>query len=601
MTRAGKIAVVLAILIFLALQAHKLVQPFVGEFEAGFQEMIAVHHLRSGVVNNHFLPVIAEVNDEKFYHTAHPPLLHIIYYALYRIFGVHEWVSRGFCLFLMFGSIFLLSQMVSREKRTIFWLIALFFPISFRLGLITNYEPLSIFSICLFLFCFEKARQVLFRKWILPLLLSVLLIALSDWPGYLAIPALFLIYFREPAERKWLAGLFVIEMILFLALILYMRSIAGEVALFAHSWTRSNPVYLFNSGTYMEFFEHLKWIAGKPALVLILLAALKLILGRGQKLGFVISFWIIFLILLWVSASNLVSRHFVYLNYLFPLLALVLTETVSRLNHQNLATIIILLSFVFPDYLGLKTKDARYYYLANSLKSRMVSAQDSVCFSSSAIGILYFYDRIETVIPVSKKATQSLAKNNFPCFIIDMESREVKELAEVISTERYSIFLEFPGLKVFLREDLSAGSKYLATELDQDNLKEWWMPKAEALYIDGNVYYGLKQPPGPAKISRLDFHISSGNLCFQPAIYTTSFSNKSDGVNFMVIALGQGQSQLSYARFLRDKTAEAQKIEVKDFSQISLITDSGPKANFSYDDAYWLEARVGECGGKNGD
>ena len=269
-----KIIIALAVLVFIGLQFSKLTQPFVGEFEGAFQEMIALHHLESGPAANHFLPVIAVVNGEKFYHTAHPPLLHLIYYLLYRIFGVHEWGTRAFCLALLFGSIFLMGRLMEERKRVFFWLLALFMPLSFRLGFITNYEPITIFAIGLFLFCFTRPR-----KNFIILFSCVLLIALSDWPAYLAIPALLVMNIRKPQERKWLMGLFAVEVILFAGLLLYMKSIAGEVALFAHSETRSNPLFLFQLGTYKEFFEHLKWILGSPSLILIGLAGF----GRAPR------------------------------------------------------------------------------------------------------------------------------------------------------------------------------------------------------------------------------------------------------------------------------------------------------------------------------
>jgi len=638
MSWRGKIIVILAVIIFLALQAQKLVQPFVGEFEAGFQEMIAQHHLESGIVNNHFLPVIAEINGEKFYHTAHPPLLHIIYALLYRMFGEAEWVTRGFCLLLLFGSIFLLSQLLSKEKRAIFWLIALFFPISFRLGLVTNYEPLTIFSICLFLFCFEKARPNFSIQWLMAIGLCLLFIALSDWPAYLAVPALFLIHLREPKERKWLAGLFIAEVILFGALILYMKSIAGEVALFAHSETRSNPIYLFQLATYQEFFEHLKWITGAPALILIVFAFLALLIpsplrggdkGEGENFqnhqitpsltlphqGGGIAFWAIFLILLWLSAANLASRHFVYLLYFFPLSALILTEAISRINHRKLATLAVWLSFISPDYTGLSSEDARFYYLG--LYSNRSSDKVKSCFSTAALGAAYFYDKIETVVPVSKKATESLNRLDYDLLILDRQSAEVKDLSELISKNDYQLRWEFDDLSVYFKEKV--GFQYLSAQEWNGNGPAWSKPRAEVIYSLLQADYGIRQPPGPEKISKLTSSIEGKCFDFNPLVLPKEYSGKSDGVNFLIIGDSAQGRKLLFSKFWRAPEM-AQKyfklfrysemplpgwwryeIPLADLSKINLITEAGPRGDYNYDDAYWVEPIFKQkCSGGSG-
>lgn len=224
------------------------------------------------------------------------------------------------------------------------------------------------------------------------------------------------------------------------------------------------------------------------------------------------------------------------------------------------------------------------------------------CFSSAAVGAWYFYDKIETVAPVSKKATESLGKEDYDLIILDRESREVKDLANLISRDQYYVAWEFPELLVLARGEPEFGGKYLATGLGEDPLKKWWAPRAEVIYLEGKAYYGLKQAPGPAGISKLDFSASDNSFCFQPGLFSPALSGKSDGVDFMVMGKAGDETRLGYARFLRDQTASRQKIGIKNFSQIRLITAAGPKGDFSYDDAYWLEAKVGsECrGGEDG-
>src|SRR4030042_3500518 len=95
----------LAIAAFLAVRWPNLRAPFVNLLDTGFQEAIALHHLDGRVLENRLLPVISEVDGEKIFHTAHPPLLHLLHAGLYGIFGVHEWVSRLAALALYLASL----------------------------------------------------------------------------------------------------------------------------------------------------------------------------------------------------------------------------------------------------------------------------------------------------------------------------------------------------------------------------------------------------------------------------------------------------------------------------------------------------------------
>jgi len=599
MTRSGKIIIIAALAVFLLLQSRRLALPWINEFEAAFQEMIAMHHLESGIKANHFLPVIAQIDGKKFYHTAHPPLLHIIYAVLYRIFGVHEWVTRSISITLLIAAIFLLSRLIEPRQRPAFFIIALFLPVSFRLGITTNYEPLTIFSVSLFVFAFERFRMSRKKNYCFFLLVSFILMLLSDWPAYLAIPALILINLRRADERKWLLILLAAEVAFLAAFLFYQKSIAGEIALFSHGLTRSNPLYIFQLATYQEMLEHLVWILGRPALILAAAALAKLARDRKKlPIPDLYAFSALFLLLLWLTAANLASRHYVYLLYFFPLLAMALSYVATALKSRKLALALVLVSFLVPDYKGFTIRDARAFYLA----AKVSKTGARTCFSSAALGTLFFYDKIETMVPVSEDASLSLDKIEFDLLVVDQKSAEVKknkELIERINSPGYRLVWAFPDLSVYLKKNLKLQDRYLAGQLDyQKRGARWWEPTAEVVWFQEKPWYGIKQPPGPQKISRLEFESRSECLRLRPAIIRSALSGKSDGVGFTVIGSGPEQKNLLYSRFLVSAAARETEIPVGNLNRIALITDAGPKGNYSFDDAFWLDAAFTECEAK---
>ena len=97
-------AVLLAALAaYLGLRGPDLMGPLILPFETGFQEAIALHHLDQGIATNRFLPVISRFDGRNYFHSAHPPLLHIIYASIYRVIGVRDWAARGMSLILLTG------------------------------------------------------------------------------------------------------------------------------------------------------------------------------------------------------------------------------------------------------------------------------------------------------------------------------------------------------------------------------------------------------------------------------------------------------------------------------------------------------------------
>jgi len=258
--------------LFLAVRLPNLHAPFVNLLDTGFQEAIALHHLDGQVWANRLLPVISEVDGKKIFHTAHPPLLHLLYAGAYSMFGAREWVSRAGSLLLYFGTIFLWTRFLLGGKRSPGLLagFAFFLPLPFALALTTNYEPLCIFSITLIAATFMCWQEK--RTWsaLTALFAAVLVASFSDWPVYLAVPTLLLMNRRREQGRNLLLALILFEAMIFGAILLWQRAVTGEVVFFSHATTRNDPRTILQFGTYRLLWDHLGDLLGLGPFLLVM-------------------------------------------------------------------------------------------------------------------------------------------------------------------------------------------------------------------------------------------------------------------------------------------------------------------------------------------
>jgi hypothetical protein len=219
-------------------------------------------------------------------------------------------------------------------------------------------------------------------------------------------------------------------------------------------------------------------------------------------------------------------------------------------------------------------------------------------FSSAALGTLYFYDKIETVAPVSRKTSEALGKTDFDLMILDRQSPEVRNLLGLLERSNAQLKWSFPDMMVLLKKTATGpSSEYLAAKIPEPTESDWQTPKAEVVWLHHKPWYGLKQPPGEQKISRLDFEAQGSCLSFMPAIRHPPVSGKGDGAGFSVIGRDGEGSRLLYSRFLKKGSGAETEIPVRGLTSMSLITNAGPRGDFSFDDAFWLEAKFSsECG-----
>jgi hypothetical protein len=584
-----------------------LTLPFILPFETAFQEAIALHHIDNGFLANHFLPVLTTISDENFYHTAHPPLLHILYALLYMVFGKGEWVTRFFSLFLYSGSVLLWMKTVGPEagRKWLIPLLAFFLPVPFILATTTNYEPLSIFMISLIAWLVLKKESG-----IIPLIIATTIGMLVDWPVYLAVPVLLLINLKNPVLRKKLVIIFVYEVIFFLCLQAYQYSIAGEAAFFSHAPKRANPFYLLNPQMYSDLFLHFKEVTGTPlcivsfaVLIVLIFLLVKIFIikteaTKNKAVDKVTLFFALFPVVLVVSAPGLVSRHYVYLLYFVPLLVFGFYHVLNKSNTFWIMLAGLMFLMGGKDFLLSKQRNPVYYGMARSFKVD----KEKTAFSSSAIGAWYYYGGYQTVHPVSAKSSIWIENNNPDVLHLDLRHSEVEQFKHINKKKIYLKVLSVPGEQVFLNRNSGQAPDYLLIE--NKFLRGGWKdPVSEIIgctdfqrttqysHCQG-IFYALKQNPGNTG-SMLIVSLDQGveKLITRPEIFHAFPFAKTDGVNFLVMAGyndDENNVDLIYARFKSDTIKTPQNIiDLSGPDKLIFITKPGPKMDFSFDDAYW--------------
>jgi len=591
----------LVIVAFAAARWPNLTAPFVNLLDTGFQEAIALHHLGGKVLANRFLPVIAEVDGAKIFHTAHPPLLHLLYAALYSSFGVHEWVTRLCSLGLYLASLGLGFRCLTEGRRApaLFAALALFMPLPFALALTTNYEPLSIFAITLIAAAFFRWQKSQRPGRLLALVAALLLGCFSDWPAYLAVPVLYLLHWRRPAERKILLALVLLEAAAFAAILLWQYAVAGEIVFFSHAATRNNPAVLLQPQTFRLLCDHLLQLQGTAPLLLCLIWLLLLLKERAPwSPG--LRFFALFFLVLFLAAPQLVVKHEVYLFYLVPALVFLAHQAMLR-SPRLWVLLAISLAVFFPlDFRHAASRNYRYYYVADQVRQW---PQIRLAFSTPAIGVFRYYDGIETVFPTSAAATSLLAERPFDLIALDLANAEVAPIIAEVSEHQDQVRLRyvFSSEQYFVSSSVLSPDFYLAVTRGWPRSGDWREPRPEAIKSASGLAYAIRQHPAGMKPAAFPFiQPLRFRLTFAPAIvHPLPFRVPSDGAGFLILAKSASEKHLLFSRYLPDPTGRGAVLpdfslsaNLSSLATLYLSTDPGPRNNFAFDDAAWLSARV---------
>ncbi|MBN1252322.1 MAG: glycosyltransferase family 39 protein, partial [Bacteroidales bacterium] len=189
---------ILLLIIFgsVLLKVIKITEPFSISWDIAFQGYIAQNHYLHGLANNHFSNVIGYNDLGNIYHLKHPPLIQILIYFSYLIFGISEFSVR--IVPIVFSTLslillYLIIQEVWHNKKlsnlTVFFFAII--PMSSWFGRVANFQAFVLAFCLLTIYTFLKFKK--YRSWTFILfILAICAGCLSDWSYYFVIPGLLL-------------------------------------------------------------------------------------------------------------------------------------------------------------------------------------------------------------------------------------------------------------------------------------------------------------------------------------------------------------------------------------------------------------------------
>ncbi|MBI2327777.1 glycosyltransferase family 39 protein [Candidatus Curtissbacteria bacterium] len=204
--------ILILILIFAGiLISINLDKPFIGhhDWNGAWYSNFARNFTRYGLLQTKFGSVLNYdfVNPSDFrYFTHYPPLLPILLFVSFKIFGISEWSARIVPLLFSLATIsaiyFLGLKFFDKKTAVLAAAISTVFPIMIYFGTMPVQEvlvlPLVLVSVYFYFVFFEKPDRGNFLK-----LIAVLFIShLTNWPAYYLTP-LFFLHFLIFAKSKW--------------------------------------------------------------------------------------------------------------------------------------------------------------------------------------------------------------------------------------------------------------------------------------------------------------------------------------------------------------------------------------------------------------
>lgn len=223
-----------AIIFFFAIlvRCYEITLPYMKIYEGGFQEIIAINHLKYGFLNTHFLSILGNLHGQNIYHLTHPPLLQILLAISFKIFGIHEWSARLVPILFSLGGIVLIYLTVQKvwDKKTALLssIFVAFMPMSAYFGRIVNFEAVALFFALLVLYAYVNWIDNGKKRYFLIMVLGTILGGLTEWPFYLLLPCLLgysLVMKKKVKLTFMLCGIGVIMAILYLSYGIYLSGI----------------------------------------------------------------------------------------------------------------------------------------------------------------------------------------------------------------------------------------------------------------------------------------------------------------------------------------------------------------------------------------
>ena len=529
---------------------------FIRPFDSAFQESLALAHLKYGLSVTYGISGFGIYDGSFLFHASHPPLLQLIYAALYAIFGVHEWVSRSFCTLAAVGTALCIwaSLNIAGARKASFP-AALFFalaPLSVEIGRTTNYEPGALLFISLFALGYTLRAK---RSGIALMTVSALVGGFFEWTVYLVLPASVAACFIEERSLKKVKFIIAPAMAAALALgtvLLWQYWAVGSIPMLGHAHIRSDPRALLDLGVFNGHLMYpLKSIGPGWIIVAAGLFFLIPVYRKTPGAAGLLAIFVFTPLLFIITAPQLVLTHRLSSLYVVPAVCMLISLPAEKIKPRIMLTAAVaLLSYYSVVDARLVGQRAPFFRDLASYASQRIEGDECRTFDSAAVGYTRYYHGMETfhAVGANEPPVDVFAQDERICaFLLDVEHPEVKYVKEAVAREKdrggLRMAAKLHGTELWLRGGGDNSTK-LANILDQaeppPRSDKWWEnPSAELIDAYGETRFGILHHPradGESVINFRGLDAEPGGKFFASAMLDPEVcgNSKSDGVTFRV-------------------------------------------------------------------
>jgi 4-amino-4-deoxy-L-arabinose transferase-like glycosyltransferase len=398
----------ISLILFLAciLLCWGIFLPYVKAWEVGVLELFAKNHLLYGLDKTKGIPVFNLIEGQANYYLSHPPLVPLLLFLSFKLFGVNEWSARLVSIiFSLIGLLFfyLLMEYISNKRIALFSsMFMCFMPMFSYYGRIVNYESVTLGLSLVFLYGFTKYIHTRGKSFLLIAIISAILGALSDWAFYLIILTP-LIYIKGRIKNiRLFLGIALMVFAIGVGFILisnYLATLSLKTQLHPFFHRCQYKEFLFNPKFYqiltIRFLTNFTPLASLFLLIwLFRILNNRSLLNKDENL--LASSLLIFGIILLFIVPQATYIHDWALQYLVPAIALI--SSLAIMKFKKIYQYLFILLFIIYSLYNLTVKHGlfRNYepYEAGRLVCELASAGDVLYVNE--ISAVNYYAGVES-------------------------------------------------------------------------------------------------------------------------------------------------------------------------------------------------------------
>lgn len=410
--------------------------------------ILARNYLYYGYIETKFGAVRNVIDGSFVYYANHPPTPAIVLSFLYRIFGIHECVNRGFTITLGLLSIILLFLIVKKiwdEDTAIYAsFIAALLPITAVFDREGGWA-IVLFFVCLMVYSYLRWSMDNNKRYFLVLIIATIFGGMMDWIFYPIIGCLTLYHLIIYKNKK--IEFFVVPLIallIFIGMMFYLQSLHSPESL-QHAGTKWIDFSIYTNWHFYSKMIRDAILQFTSVIILLSLIYLWNLASNWRKVpkekSLLILILFIYGLFLVVALPKGALVHRCYLYLAAPAMiissALGLKSLPKNVYAPILVVFIILSGYSFIELHNADRYDDYNFQLANLGKyiNSKTSADDTILISTERAVFFDFYADRPSIATVNRSEFNILLEKRPDYVIISTREFDVSEDSINLSEE----------------------------------------------------------------------------------------------------------------------------------------------------------------------